>query len=150
MRHWLLALLLGAACFSGSTHGASVQRRTVEICNVTKKVAGGFTFEQRPGLNLRALTARPGPFRFDDDASVVGFSCLRETIVPQALDVEVLEAGFLLSIGDTGEQFRLITLEMKDGEVSWDLTAGQLRSNERRAINQAVVAMRGTSTPAVD
>ncbi len=149
MRCWLLAMVAVAAVSSGAAPDASAQGRSVEDCSVTKRVDGGYGFQRRPDLNLRALTARPGPFRFDHDGSVVGFSCLRETIVPQALDLEVFQAGFFLGITDTSEQFRLIILEMKDGQVSWDLTEGQLRSNERREIDRAVARMRGTSTPAI-
>jgi hypothetical protein len=150
MRCGLFALVPLAFLGTGSAHDASAQQRSVENCNVIKRVDGAFGFEPRPDLNLRALTARPGLFRFDHDGSVVGFSCLRETIVPQALDLEVLQAGFFLGIADTGDQFRLIFLEMKDGQVSWDLTEGQLRSSERRDIDRAVARMRDTSTPAVN
>jgi hypothetical protein len=147
MRCWSLALLAGAL-WGSCAPGVSAQGRAVENCTILKRVTGGYTFEPRSELNLRALTARPGPFRFTHNGSVVGFSCLRETIVPQALDVEVLQAGFSLSITDTSKQFRLITLELKDGQVSWDLTEGRLASNERRAIEQAVARMRGTKPPA--
>jgi hypothetical protein len=149
MCRWLFSLLAGVVLWGGAVPAVSAQRRSVEDCNVIKQVAGGFTFEHRPDLNLRALSARPGPFRFVHDGSVVGFSCLRETIVPQGLDLEVLQAGFSLSIGDTGNQLRVIDLMMKNGQVSWKVTAGQLRSNERREIDRAVARMRGTSTPAV-
>ena len=111
------------------------------MCTVTNSVAGGYTFEPRPDLDVRGQTRRPGPFTLVRPENVIGVQCLRERLVPQPLDVEVLQAGYEFSISDTSSELRLITLKLQNSRISWELAIGRVTRAERAAVDRAVRSM---------
>jgi hypothetical protein len=131
-----LAALSLASPESGATQG-----RPVEMCTVTKSVLGGYAFEHRPDLNVRSETSRPGPFRLVRPENVIGVQCLRERLVPQPLDLKVLQAGYDFSISDTSSELRLITLKLQKSRISWELAIGRITRAERAAVDRAVRGM---------
>lgn len=136
------AAIIVAMAAGAATPGLA-QGRAVEICStVIAHPGGGFGYEPRPDLNVRASTARPGPFRLDRPENVIGITCVRETLIPQPLDIEVLQAGFTFNIGDIAHQAEVvIELKLRDGRVSWDVIAGTLDRRSRERIDAAVARM---------
>ncbi len=136
-------LAFAAGSFQGIPIPASAQDRAVELCTTVKThPQGGYTFEPRPDLDVRVLTSRPGPFRLARSENVVGITCVRESLIPQALDMEVLQAGYTFAIGDIeSEATNVIQLELRESRVRWETLTGTVSKRQRALIDDAVARM---------
>ncbi|HYG28792.1 MAG TPA: hypothetical protein VD887_01105 [Allosphingosinicella sp.] len=101
-------------------------------CAALVRRDGEIVRQPMPGLRIIERTGRSGPFAIDlpPGASIM---CPRSSIVPAPDDWKVLEAGYVLYIGETaprdGER-RIGALEVSQGQYRYRLIAGRLREDE--------------------
>ena len=112
--------------------------RELSCQEIVKTDDGRFTY--RPaGFSILAKTRSPGPFVYDNTGGVVAFSCARTEIVPQPDDVEVLQAGYDLTIGSMRGALVLLELSVADGRITHSVSGGELSPRERRALEAVLV-----------
>lgn len=112
------------------------------MCSALRQVEGGkYTYTVERGYSVTDEVARPGPFVNDRGKDVIGFVCLRENAIPRVDDVEVLQAGFSLYIGEVAHEKRMVVLALVDGRVTSDVLDGELNDDEARRLARVVVAM---------
>jgi hypothetical protein len=119
------------------------------MCGAIRRTADGhFTTSMAPGFSVRALVAEPGPFVQRLGADVVAFTCFRDQVMPEADDVEVLQAGYTLYLGSQRTGMRMIKLELAGGRVTFDVSSGDLNGGERRSLARIVEQMQARIAPA--
>jgi hypothetical protein len=101
-------------------------------CAALVRRDGEIVRQPMPGLRIIERTARAGPFAIDlpPGASIM---CPRSSILPAPDDWKVLEAGYVLYIGETAPrdaERRIGVLEVSQGQYRYRLIAGRLREDE--------------------
>lgn len=103
--------------------------------------SGNYTYRMQPGLSILALARADGAFAWEHGGEVVGFSCLRRGGMPDVDDVEVLQAGYSLAIGDAAGALRVVQLEIENRRVGAEMIAGTMDPADRRRLDAVVAAM---------
>ena len=128
--------LAGFAAVPASAGGI----REISCQEIVRTDDGRFTYRSAPFSVLRDVRA-PGPFAYENSGGVVAFSCARSTLVPQVDDVEVLQAGYGLTIGTMRGGIVLLELSLESGRVAYSLNGGELSPRERREVDAVVARM---------
>jgi hypothetical protein len=102
---------------------------------------GKFTYQPKPGLSVLEAARRPGPFAYDHPGDVVGFSCLRTRPLPELDDMEILQAGFELYLGNWAMDLTMIKLSLVDGQVRSEVISGSLSAKEEKELAGIVAGM---------
>ncbi len=135
------AVALLAAAFFASPGQAKGNNADLNCSMLLRTEDGRFTYQAAPGLSVIERTAAAGPFdRSGLPDNVVGLTCIRRSQVLEVDDVEVLQAGLKLYIG-AGAAMRVMTLELAEGRVTYEMSAGALTRGETRDTDAAVAAM---------
>jgi hypothetical protein len=111
-------------------------------CNLILQVEGGFTYRLVAGLSLLDLARAEGPFRYDNPGNVIAFMCMRSELMPdEAADLEILQAGYGISIGDDRAGLRVLELRLAAGRINAEMIVGALGPREQRQLRRIVAAM---------
>ena len=117
---------------------------TEKLCAVmVEREDGYFSYYNTPEFSVLKATKEKKEFEFDhfsqvkDGEIVVGFSCIRSSIIPAKNDYKVLEAGYTFVIGAAEPTLGvLIKLEIIDGQYSFEVIQGGLDEKHIRKIEK--------------
>jgi hypothetical protein len=134
-----ISVLAGAAVLPGA---AQAENRDINCSMIKKTENGKFTYSSNPGFSILRLTAPDGPMPSDIiPENVVGFACVRQNIVPDENDIEVLQAGYSLTLADTKETFRTMQLSLVDGKIAYEISGGTLSKKETKKLDKVIAKM---------
>lgn len=133
-----LCLSAAAAAPAAAPRGGN---RDISCQTVERLPSGNYTYRMQPGLSILALARADGDFAWQHGGEVVGFSCLRRGGMPDVDDVEVLQAGFSLAVGDAAGMLRVVQLKIENRRVAAETIAGTLDPADRRRLDAIVAAM---------
>jgi hypothetical protein len=140
--HRSFALIVSAWLLAWPTPSQAKSPRE-SMCNLVIELPDGkFSFKPVYGYSvIREVQRQGAAFTVKSEDKVVGFACLRSTLIPVPEDLVVLKAGYSMTIAEERNGGGMIYLEAAEGKVVAKSENADFSDKDQRAFDAAVMRM---------